>query len=423
MAFSSLVNPLLKKRSGLARSMTGSSPAFGQPAPFSPPDTYGFNALAGAEEARRLSFGQNAQDQIMDTRNRLSTSLTDYGKKFFQQQNPTILEDLNARGLLTSPTEVAGAQANALKDIELSNQNYLREFDTAALSAGLQAQQDALDSGLDLRRASLEAGLNEQMAAREEAMARDLAKQQGRNSLYSSLIGAGGSLFGGMLAGGGGLFGGGAGAAGATGGSGAAGAGGAGAAFLPVAGAAAGLGLYEGIRKSLVKKGVSKDLAKVGGALPMAALPIAVASKPIKKVAKSIKKAFCFDGHTPIRMEDGSEKAIKDIGLGQKTAGGIVLSVQASICADGDLYDYQGCTVTASHAVKENGSWIRVEDSPYAKAIDGQMIVYGLVTTDHRIYVEGITFADTMETDDYEWLDLDQSLDALNKEDGLVGVN
>jgi hypothetical protein len=393
--------------------MTGTQPAFSfqPPAPPALPPNYGFQDLAKFEEGKRNAFGQNAQADILSQRDKLSTTLNDYGKKFFAAQNPAILEDLNARGLLTSPTEVTRSQTDALKDIEISNQNYLRDLDTSALSARLQAEQDALDSSSDLQRGDLEARIAEANASREETMARDLAKQQGRNSLYSSLIGAGGSLGSSLLTAK--LFGaGGAGAAGAGG----AGAGGA-AAFLPAGLALGGIMGYRALPdKGLISKSTIAPLVN-----PVKT--VKAISSGASSVAKKVSKAFCFDGDTEVVMADGTKKRICDISLKDETKGGIVESIRASIAPEGTLYNYVGTKVTGKHAVKENGGWTRVEDSIYASPVSGDGIVFSLVTSSHRVYVESTTFADEHETDAYESLNLDESLNELNRQDGLVGVN
>lgn len=135
----------------------------------------------------------------------------------------------------------------------------------------------------------------------------------------------------------------------------------------------------------------------------------------VKSVAKSIKKAFCFDGETLVDMADGSKKAIKDIKLGDRvTGGGSVVSTRQSLTDNGTRYNYRDVIVTGSHAVKEK-YWLRVKDSAYAKPISGAGIVYSLVTDLHRIYINGIQFADEHETDMYETLSIDESLRELNR--------
>lgn len=135
----------------------------------------------------------------------------------------------------------------------------------------------------------------------------------------------------------------------------------------------------------------------------------------VKKVENTVKKIFCFDGETMVDMLDGSKKAIKDIKLGDRVlGGGVVDSIRQSYTSNGTRYSYKGIIVTGFHAVKEK-RWLRVKDSVHAHRVDGDGIVYSLVTNLHRIYVNGIQFADEHETDKYESLSLDQSLAELNK--------
>jgi polyhydroxyalkanoate synthesis regulator phasin len=297
--------------------MNGVNPAFSQPSGSNPtlapptytlPQNYGFNELANYESTLRGKFGDTASADILKTRDSLAQSLNDQGKQFFDQQNPAILEDLNSRGLLTSQSEVANKTARALKEIELNNQSYLRDFDTSALNARLQAQQDALDSGLDLRRGGLgQAGANA-AADKEQALANSLADKNARNQLTGSLIGAGGSLLGAALPS---LLakGAGAGAARALAGGGTAAATGAGAGGIPLAGAggagtagagtaAGGIGLGgaagiagAGVGAALLARAAEKKagggtLGKVAGTI---ANPI---GQQINEVKNIVSKAF-----------------------------------------------------------------------------------------------------------------------------------
>lgn len=190
---SQVLNPQPQANPGLAGTMHALSPTGNSITP-TLPQNYGFNDLAGYEETRRKAYGDTSSADILKTRDELSKSLGDYGKKYFAEQNPAILEDLNSRGLLNSPSALSDAEATKLKEIALSNENYLRDFDTSALSARLQGGQDALDAGLDLRRGKLEGDLASSAADREEKLANSLADKQGRNQLTNSLIGVGGSL-------------------------------------------------------------------------------------------------------------------------------------------------------------------------------------------------------------------------------------
>lgn len=159
------------------------------------------------------------------------------------------------------------------------------------------------------------------------------------------------------------------------------------------------------------KKEIKREVANVK---ELVKNPVKKVTETAKKVTNSIKKAFCFDGSTLVEMSDGSKKAIKDITLGEHTKGGVVESTRQSYTAPGTRYDYKGTMVTGSHAVKED-IWRRVADSKYARPLVGSGVVYSLVTSNHRIIIDGITFADEHETDQYEILTLDQSLATLNR--------
>ena len=111
-----MINPLLKRRSGVVSAMTGMRPAFSAPPP-ALPENYGFNDLAEYEEVRRRALGGQAEQTILDRRKQVESQLAKSGQERFSMQNPAILEDLNRRGLFTSPTAVNSAQAEALKGI------------------------------------------------------------------------------------------------------------------------------------------------------------------------------------------------------------------------------------------------------------------------------------------------------------------
>lgn len=110
---------------------------------------------------------------------------------------------------------------------------------------------------------------------------------------------------------------------------------------------------------------------------------------------------LCFHPDTEIHMADGSKKKIKDVQLGDDTAGGKVLVKKESI-AD-DMHIYEGVKVTGSHSVNENGTWKHVVDSKESKKLDGVWRIVSIVTSDHRIYIDGydrtIEFGDEAEND------------------------
>ena len=102
---------------------------------------------------------------------------------------------------------------------------------------------------------------------------------------------------------------------------------------------------------------------------------------------------WCFDPDTLIQMEDGSQKKIKEIQIGDKTLGGEVTGVVQFKPYD-EIHNYKGVIVAGSHFVKENGKFIPVADSPHSYKIDIIPVVYSLDTTDRRIWINDIEFAD-----------------------------
>ena len=102
---------------------------------------------------------------------------------------------------------------------------------------------------------------------------------------------------------------------------------------------------------------------------------------------------FCFDPNTLVQMANGSKKKIKDIQLGDQTKGGEVTGVFQFKASD-EIHDYKGVTVAGSHYVKEDGKFIMVQDSPISVKIDKIPVVYSLDTTDRRIFINDIEFAD-----------------------------
>lgn len=142
--------------------------------------------------------------------------------------------------------------------------------------------------------------------------------------------------------------------------------------------------------------------------------------KAVGWVGNEAKKLFCFLPDTPIEMYGDKVAPIGQLRLGDVTLGGIVWSIRRSLSED--LFDYQGIKVTGSHAVKEDGRWIRVEDSALAVPIMGQFEVVSIVTDRHRVYSMGVTLADEHESDDYETLSIDESLARLNEEEARHGA-
>lgn len=127
--------------------------------------------------------------------------------------------------------------------------------------------------------------------------------------------------------------------------------------------------------------------------------------------AKASKQKSCFLGNTEVVMADGSVKRIEDLKLGDNTKGGIVYTLMMGLVTE--IYDYNGVYVTGHHAVLDQGTWKRVKDTN-AELVEGIFTVYNINTGDHRIFSNGIEFADFDETDMASEINDEKSLEELN---------
>jgi len=101
----------------------------------------------------------------------------------------------------------------------------------------------------------------------------------------------------------------------------------------------------------------------------------------------------CFEPNTLIQMNDGSEKKIKDVKLGDLTKGGKVTGVLQFEPID-DIHEYKDVIVAGSHFVKEGNEFIMVQDSSESIKVDKIPVVYSLDTSNRRIFINDIEFAD-----------------------------
>ncbi len=115
-------------------------------------------------------------------------------------------------------------------------------------------------------------------------------------------------------------------------------------------------------------------------------------------------------------MLDGSIRPVELVGIGDLTRGGRVTATM-QFMAQKQMFEYRGVTVSGCHAVRENGAWKRVVDADDAELLDDERLrtinrVYVFDTTEHRIHVGDITFADYSEVDEdsVAWSDADDAL-------------
>jgi hypothetical protein len=137
-----------------------------------------------------------------------------------------------------------------------------------------------------------------------------------------------------------------------------------------------------------------------------------------QRAAASQSSGKCFLETTKVLMNDMTEKPMSEIQKGDVVfAGGIVLELRRYFSVEGfELYNYNGVYLTGSHAVKESGEWVRVENSQKAAKTDTVTNeVISLVTDNHFIICNKVVFADDVETNE-NLVSEDDSLKALNLE-------
>ena len=102
--------------------------------------------------------------------------------------------------------------------------------------------------------------------------------------------------------------------------------------------------------------------------------------------------AMCFPAGTLVSMMDGSAKPIEEIDIGDFVSGGAVLGTRKALVNE-RLYNVDGVLMTGSHAVFQGGV------TEYAKDVGvlAHMhvgLVYNIVTSTHRMWVNGIELGD-----------------------------
>jgi len=111
-----------------------------------------------------------------------------------------------------------------------------------------------------------------------------------------------------------------------------------------------------------------------------------------------------FHRGTMISMADGSLKPVEQVDIGD------VVSVGGKVFATGkflidNLYDYNGIQVSGTHMVKEDGAWVRVEDSRLGVPLgDDEVIVYVFGNENRRIIINGTEFTDYFELSEQQEL-------------------
>ena len=127
-------------------------------------------------------------------------------------------------------------------------------------------------------------------------------------------------------------------------------------------------------------------------------------------------KPKCFDENTPLNMNDGTTKPIKDIIPGDILENGNAVTGVFKVLTEGsELYDLNGVIVSDTHMVKYNNEWLRVSEHPFSRKLafyENKPYLYCLNTVSKTIIINGIVFSDWDEV-------YDESLNLLeNKTQG-----
>lgn len=133
-------------------------------------------------------------------------------------------------------------------------------------------------------------------------------------------------------------------------------------------------------------------------------------------VGSFLGSLFCYAKGTRIIMADGTMKPVEEIKLlDEVLLGGRVLGT--GMVLSGEIHCYEKMLVTGSHAVFEDGRFIRVADSPRARRVDmrGRSIVVFPVVTEHHLLVTTTHLgADFAEIDESSNVSPPERLEALN---------
>lgn len=111
----------------------------------------------------------------------------------------------------------------------------------------------------------------------------------------------------------------------------------------------------------------------------------------------SIPSVKCFDKNTLIQMDDGTNKKIENIELGDVLLHNNIVTGKMKVATKGStMYILNNIIVSDSHILKYNDSWIPVSKHPEAIKLDSydEEYLYCLNTTNKVIEINNLTFTD-----------------------------
>jgi hypothetical protein len=191
-------------------------------------------------------------------------------------------------------------------------------------------------------------------------------------------------------------------------------------------------GATEGL-KSITQGNIGSGLGQLGSSIGQGIIdtfiknPVDTAGNIVKflggaagKVGNAVEDALewiCFDPETEIIMADNSIKKAKDIKVGDDLLiGGKVNGTGEAVAKE--MIDYNGVLVSATHAVFEDGVWVRAKDSKQGKKTDLQNhVVIPIANKDHVVITKDFqVWADISEIDDTQDYSDVERLEKMNSQ-------
>ena len=110
-------------------------------------------------------------------------------------------------------------------------------------------------------------------------------------------------------------------------------------------------------------------------------------------------------------------KPVEELKLGEELyLGGEIIGLGQAYAGD-NIYEYKGSFMTGSHAIFENGSWIRARDSKYSNVTElpEDTVVYPVSCENHLMVTKDFISADYSEVDFGEMSTEQEKLKELNE--------
>ena len=148
-------------------------------------------------------------------------------------------------------------------------------------------------------------------------------------------------------------------------------------------------GRRKGVRK--IGRGIGRRIKKFGRRRAVRKIRRGRIGRRIRKMR------WCFAPETPIKLQNGETRALKDLELGDILINGSIVKATLKIKNESDpYYKLPGdIRVTGSHYVKDGDVYKRVKNFSQAEATtEVGHVLYCLITSDHKIPVGDFIFWD-----------------------------